>query len=685
MPHSSERASPPRQPAPKRRSSRLWRFVRALLLIGIGLGMMGAAVVAGLVWITYRELPSYRELETRPLGQSVTVRAADGTVLAHLGPNYGQWLRYDELPRAMRDAMVAVEDRRFYSHIGFDPIGFTRAMWVNLKARRWVQGGSTISQQVAKNLFLTSERSFDRKGREVLLAMAIDAKFSKEQILELYLNRVYFGGGAYGVDAAARRFFGHSARTLSLPESVVIAGLVKAPSRYAPSSDPKKSISRAKVVLGTMVDSGSISKSQAAAVRLDAISFAPQPRENDVRYFTDWVLTQLDALTSEANQPIDVMTTLDTSMQRAAEAAIQQNVPKELQGSLVALGYDGAIKALVGGKDYVSSNYNRAITARRQPGSAFKLFVYLAALEAGRTPEDVEVDEPVTIGKWSPANSNRRNIGPVSLTTAFSQSINTVAVKLAEEAGFDTVASMARRLGISTPISRNPSMALGASEATLLDMTGAYATVARGGSSAAPYAIRQIVRADGMVLYSYNAGLPDQVLNADTAAMMTRMMAATIESGTGRIAKLDRPAAGKTGTTSDNRDGWFLGFTGDLTAGVWLGRDDNRSVPGLAGGKLPASVWAAFMRAATAGLPPQPLFAQSETETLTEPDDEAYGITPPGEEPVAVPPVDEEPLTSGTGDIPPPPGENRPPAASNPRLDESWLNDTLQRGGEQPR
>jgi penicillin-binding protein 1A len=502
----------------------------------------------------------------------------------------------------------------------------------------------------------------------VLLSLAIDWKFSKQQILELYLNRVYFGGGAYGIDAAARRFYGHSARTLSIPESVVIAGLVKAPSRYAPSSDPRKSIDRARVVLATMVDSNAISAEAAQNVRLDALRFVPQPRENDVRYFTDWVLTQVETLTDEVLQPIDVMTTLDPRMQRAAEAAVQRNLPKGLQAALVALGYDGSIKAMVGGRDYISSTYNRAIYARRQPGSAFKLFVYLAALESGRMPDDIEVDEPVSFGKWSPSNSNRRYIGNVTLTRAFAMSINTVAVKLADEVGFDTVASVARRLGISTPISRQPAMALGASVTTVMDMTGAYATVARGGSSAAPYAIRQIVRADSQVLFSYNAGMPDQVINADTAAMMTKMMAATIESGTGQAAQLDRPAAGKTGTTSDNKDGWFLGFTGDLTAGVWLGRDDNKAVAGLAGGKLPAIVWVDFMRAATAGLPPQPLFALTQPGEVTEPDDEVYGLTPPGDEPV------DAPMTQGDGDIPPPP----PPEAAQPRLDEDWLNQTME-------
>ncbi len=644
-----------------------WYYIKMIGATFLALSVIGVFIGWLLIWTTAQNLPSFQELMTKPRGQSVNVRGADGSILAHIGPNYGEWLNSEALPGTIKAAMVAVEDRRFYHHIGVDPVGLSRAMWINLKAHRLVQGGSTITQQVVKNLFLTSEKSVDRKGREMITALALDSKFTKNQILELYLNRVYFGGGAFGIDAASRRFYGHSAREMSLPEAIVIAGLVKAPTRYAPSSDPRQAIARAHVVLATMLDSGAITQVQAQAVRLDALRFAAQPRENNVRYFTDWVLTQVESLTDENQQPIDVLTTLDPALQKKAEAAIVRNVPRGLQGGLVSLGYDGSIKALVGGVDYVTSSYNRAIYARRQPGSAFKLFVYLAALEAGMTPESTEVDEPVSYGNWSPVNSNRRNIGIVSLTTAFSQSINTVAVKLADKVGFNQVASVARRLGISTPISSLPSMALGSSEVTLLDLTGAYASVARGGSSAKPYAIRQIVRGDGAVLYTYAPGLAEQVITADTAANMTKMMIATIESGTGRAAKLDRPVAGKTGTTSDNRDGWFMGFTGDLTTGVWLGRDDAKSVPGLAGGKLPALTWADYMRAATAGLPVQPLFALSSTAPPTEPDQEAYGLNPPY--PDSQNPASEEPA--------PVPDEEAKPDDGKGHLNQDWLDKTL--------
>jgi penicillin-binding protein 1A len=675
MPSTSDRITPrtPRRRAPRRQPRRWLRWVGGLVAVGAVLAIAGVVVLASLVWSTAQTLPSFRDLVTLPRGQSVTVRAYDGTVLAHIGPNYGQWLPYNEIPTVMREAMVAVEDRRFYHHPGIDPIGIARAMRVNLSAGRWVQGGSTITQQVAKNLFLTSARTFDRKSREMILALALEWSFTKEEILELYLNRVYFGGGAYGIDAASRRFYGHSARSLTTAEAALIAGLVRAPSRYAPSADPRRSLDRAAVVLTTMVDSGRLTPAQAADVRFTEVAFAPQPRENDVRYFTDWVLTQVEALTDEAVQPIDVMTTLDPRLQRAAEATLRRNAPEGVQGAVVALAYDGGIRALVGGVDYVESPFNRAIQARRQPGSAFKLFVYLAALEAGRLPDDVEFDEPITLGNWSPVNSSRTFQGEVTLTQAFAQSINTVAVKLADEIGTGSVAQIARRLGISTPISRNPSMALGASEVTLLDLTGAYAAVARGGTSARPYAIRQIVRADGEVLYSYAPGLPEQVLSADTAAAMTRMMQAVVDSGTGRAAQIGRPVAGKTGTSSDNKDGWFIGFTGDMTTGVWLGRDDARPVPGLAGGRLPTILWADFMKVATEGLPAVPLFGWVDPAATIEPDQEVFGLTPPPEEGSETEPgVFAEPAEA------PPPSQPEPEqSATRPRLSQEWLDRAL--------
>jgi len=650
------------------------------MLGAVALGLAGLALFGLIVGLTAPSLPDYSALRTQQKGQSVIIRGLDGAPLATIGPSYGEWLRYDEIPDVMVTAMVAVEDRRYWNHPGIDPIGIARAMVRNLKAGRFAQGGSTITQQVVKNIFLTSDRSFVRKLRELVLAPAMEVRFSKEQILEIYLNRVYFGGGAYGIDAASRRFFGHSGRRLALPEAAVIAGLVKAPTRFAPSSSPAQARSRARIVLQAMVETGHLTQGQARRVDMDGLAFARQPRENGVRYFTDWVLSQVETLVDETEKPLDVATTLDPVLQSAAERALRDQTPQGVQAALLALAYDGAIRAMIGGVDYVSSTYNRTILARRQPGSAFKLFVYLAALEAGLKPDDVREDSPVSFGGWTPVNASRGYQGPVSLITAFAQSINTVAVKLADEVGFDTVAAMARRLGVSDRISTQPAMALGASEVTLMDMTTAYGVVARGGTGVSPYGIREIRTVDGAVLYRAPEPASEQLLEPEVAAQMTRMLMAAVDRGTARAARLDRSVAGKTGTTQENRDGWFLGFTADLTTGVWMGRDDARPAPGLSGGKAPARAWAAFMRAASEGLPAAPLVAEVDTSG-GEPDADAYGVVdePAPFEPAPPPPgIDQG--TDGAREIPPAGGdaaEPAPPAPPRPAagtLDDAWLN-----------
>ena len=366
----------------------LWVSLYAAIVGILALGVAVAVAVAS--------LPSYAELTRRSdLGQMIRVRAANGAVLVSLGPSFGQWLRYDEIPPAMRAAMISVEDKRFRNHIGVDPVGVARSIKVRFDVGRWTQGGSTITQQLARNIFLTNSRTFGRKVKEGVLALAIERKFSKDQILELYLNRVYFGGGAYGIDAASRRFYGHSARELSLGEATIIAGLVKAPSNYSPTADAEAARNRSGVVLKSMVDNGFISAAAAASVDPAKIRLEPTVKQNSVRYFTDWALPQLDTLIDETSEPIDVFTTLDPAMQAAADRAIRANTPSGAQGALVALDRDGAVRAMVGGRDYVDSLYNRATQAERQPGSAFKLFVYLAALEAGMKPTDTLVDEPI--------------------------------------------------------------------------------------------------------------------------------------------------------------------------------------------------------------------------------------------------------------------------------------------------
>jgi penicillin-binding protein 1A len=621
------------------------RVIKAIAYVGL-LGVL-ALVVAVAVATAY--LPSYSDLTKRSdLGQMVRVRAANGQVLVEMGPSFGRWLTYDQIPQEMRAAMISTEDRRFRSHIGVDPIGIARAIGSAAIKNHRIRATSTITQQLARNIFLTNNRSILRKAKEAILALALERKFNKDQILELYLNRVYFGGGAYGIDAASRKFFGHGADHLSLGEAAIIAGLVKAPSNYSPTADIEAARDRSAVVLQTMVRNGFISAADAAAVDPAKIRIQQTTSNNSVRYFTDWALPQLDTLIDQTSEPIDVWTTLDPSMQAVADKAVRANAPDGAQGALVAIDRDGAVRAMVGGKDYVSSIYNRATQAERQPGSAFKLFVYLAALESGMKPTDTIVDEPVTIDGWSPRNANRRNLGPVSVREAFARSINTISAKIGAQLGFTTIADMARRFGITTPISTFPSMVLGTSNVRLIELTRAFASVANDGVAVTPYAIRRVVTANGEQLYRHESG-EDRVLVAPwVAAEMTDLLQSAVLSGTGRAAQIGRPVAGKTGTTSSNKDGWFIGFSSGLTTGVWMGRDDARAVPGLHGGSAPAQAFHDFMISAVANRPVQ----QFETQVpmpdwqLT-PEEEIYGDSAIDANGIA-PMVDENGMPIGT-------------------------------------
>jgi penicillin-binding protein 1A len=565
--------------------------------------LLGVMVLGIFVAIARGEIDSFEDLKASPNGQMIRVRAADGTVIQSLGPSFGRWLSIDRLPSEMKDAMVAVEDRRYYIHPGVDPIGITRSLYVRAIDGRWTQGGSTITQQLARNIYLNSNKEFGRKIREVILALAMETKFSKDQILELYLNKVYFGGGAYGVDAASRKFFDHGAEDLNLAEAAIIAGLVKAPSHYSPTADAQAAIDRATVVVGVMQDAGMISAAEAAQVKPADVKMAKQQPQDSVRYFTDWALPQLDGLIDETEKPIDVWTTLDLRMQRAATAAIATNAPRGAQGALVSIDRDGAVKAMVGGTDYITSNYNRAVTAVRQPGSAWKLFVYLAAFEAGFRPEDLVEDKPVEIEGWEPKNSNGNYAGEISLRTAFAYSKNTVAAQLGQEVGTSSIANMARRFGISTPINTQPSMVLGTSETRVIDMTQAFASVGANGRSITPYGISKVTTIDGEILYAAKPARSVQLVEDWVAAAMTDLMQTAVATGTGRAANIGRPVAGKTGTTTSNKDGWFLGFSSGLTTGVWMGRDDARSIGGLEGGRAPAQAWAAYMRVAVSSRP----------------------------------------------------------------------------------
>jgi penicillin-binding protein 1A len=630
------------------------------------------------VAVAMTQLPNYQQLSRRTdLGQMVRVRAADGTLLVSLGPSFGRWLKYDEIPPTMRAAMIAVEDKRFRSHIGVDPVGIARSFKVRIESGRWKQGGSTITQQLARNIFLTNSRTFGRKVKEGVLALAIERKFSKDEILELYLNRVYFGGGAYGIDAASRTFFGHGAERLSLGESAIIAGLVKAPSNYSPTADVQAARGRASVVLDSMIKNGFLPASSAVGVNAAEIKVQPAAKQNSVRYFTDWALPQLDMLIDETSEPIDVFTTLDPGMQAAADRAINGYTPPGAQGALVALDRDGAVKAMIGGRNYVQSIYNRATQAERQPGSAFKLFVYLSALESGMKPDDTIVDEPVTIDGWTPRNSTRSHLGPVSLREAFARSINTVSAKIGDALGFGTIADMAHRFGISGKISTFPSMVLGTSDVRLIDMTRAFAAVQNRGVGIPPYAIRKVVTADGRLLYQHQAEEQRVLVAPWVAAGMTDLLQTAVLSGTGRAAQIGRPVAGKTGTTSSNKDGWFIGFSSGITTGVWMGRDDARPVAGLQGGAAPARAFATFMQAAVAKRPVEQFETQAQIPTWQlEPDEEAWALNYVGADPL----VDADGNPIGAEPLDP-----LAPQVDDPQEQEetdAWLDEVLRRNPE---
>jgi penicillin-binding protein 1A len=656
-----------------------------LVLIGITIAVGVAA----------SNLPSFEEMKRSPNGQTIRVRDVNGDVIVSLGPNYGRWITLDETPAPMRDAMVAVEDRRFRYHFGIDPIGLARAAKVAVQRRgegRRLQGASTITQQLARNIFLSNNYSVTRKVQEAILAMALEWKFSKNELLELYLNKVYFGGGSYGIDAASRRFFGHGAETLSLSESAIIAGLVKAPSRYSPTADAQAALDRANVVLGVMVDAGVITDAQRRAARPADVRMASEPNQNSARYFTDWALPQLDTLIDESVEPLDVWTTLDLGMQRTATAAIQANTPSGAQGAMVALDRDGAVRAMVGGRDYVTSNYNRATTALRQPGSAWKLFVYMAALEAGYKVDDQVVDEPIQINGWRPRNSSGRYSGAIDIRTAFAYSVNTVAAKLGQSVGTASIASMARRFGISTDINTSPSMVLGTSDVRLIDMTAAFASVAAEGKAVHPYGITRVTTADGRVLYDRQPSPPQTLVDSWVAAGITDLLQTAVNIGTGRAAQIGRPVAGKTGTTSSNKDGWFLGFSSGMTTGVWMGRDDARAVGGLQGGRAPARAFADFMRVAVANRPVEPFKTAVELpQWQLESDEDAYLGSPGTEGPVDENglPIELDPdqaQTSGGkpgadgGDA----GQDVPDQPRKPQLDQRWIDEMTGRRAQQP-
>ena len=625
---SAKKKAPPKKTRKQR--SLLGRVLRGFLVVGIWGGIAFALLMG---WYAL-DLPNPSTLATdrRP---GVTVVAADGTVLANYGELHGNALHYEDLPQHLIDAVIATEDRRFFDHMGIDPIGIARAMVANIRAGGIVQGGSTISQQVAKNLFLTPERSFKRKVQEAMLAIWLERQFTKEQILAIYLNRVYLGAGAFGVDAAAQRYFDKPAVELNLAEAAMIAGLLKAPSRLAPINDLEAAQARAAIVLNRMVDTGRLDEESAAIAEAEpAEPAALVSHGDDVRYATDWVMARAADYVGPAREDLIIVTTLEPSAQSAAEATIVEVLAASgdergvSQAALVAMAPDGAVRAMVGGLDYGTSQFNRTTQALRQPGSAFKLFVYLAALEAGRQPNDTVFDGPVEIEGWSPGNFGGDYAGQMTLREAIAQSVNTVAAQTAWSTGMTNVVAMAHRLGIKADLQPLPSLALGTAEVTALELTAAYATLANQGREVWPYAIQEIRTRSGQVLYSRYGLSGKQVLEPQTVAAMTDMLTAVVQSGTGRAAQLDRPVAGKTGTSSDFRDAWFIGLTRDMVAGVWVGNDDGSPTNNVTGGGMPAQIWAGFMNRSLTGMPSRPLVDASTSDAASD----GFGIFDSGDE-----------------------------------------------------
>lgn len=587
-----------------------WTVIAGLWL-AIGLG-------AVLAWYAH-DLPDITDLASGTRRPGITVIATDGTPLAAFGDLYGEPLTLADLPPYLPQALLAVEDRRFFSHGGIDPRGIARALWTNLTAGAVVEGGSTLTQQLAKTLFLTSERSLDRKIKEALLALWLEQEYSKDELLTLYLNRVYFGAGTFGVDAAARRYFGHSAREVSLYEAALLAGLPKAPSAYNPLAAPEKAASRAEEVLTDMVSAGFLAPSQARGARAKG---APSQIRKAARapYFADWVLDRLPDYLGRIDRDLTVRTTLAMEMQQAAEGAVADFFASGRgqergvdQAALLAMSPEGAVRALVGGRRYAESQFNRATQGRRQPGSTFKLFVYLAALEAGWTPAQRLVDEPIRLGDWQPRNAGDRYYGAVTLKEAFARSSNAIAVKLQEAVGRERVQATAERLGLpGASLPDQPSLALGTGPASLLSMTAAYASLANGGLMVLPYGITRISDRDGLSLHQRRApSVRPRLIDPDHVATLTDLLRAVVTWGTGRDALLPgAPVAGKTGTSQGGRDAWFIGFTPDLVAGVWLGRDDNG--PTRASSADAAQLWRDFMRRTQQ---PQPVAGPSLAQT----------------------------------------------------------------------
>ncbi|MBA4270340.1 MAG: penicillin-binding protein [Methylobacterium sp.] len=598
----------------RRRGRRGRSFLGGLFYWTLVLGLWCAIGLGGLVAYHAAQLPPINQLTVPKRPPNIAILAADGSLLANRGETGGRTITIGEVPPYLPKAFVAIEDRRFYDHFGIDPIGLGRALVNNLRRAGGVQGGSTLTQQLAKNLFLTQERTAARKIQEAILALWLERTYSKDQILELYLNRVYFGSGAYGVEAAAQRYFNKSARSVTIAEAAMLAGLVQAPSRLAPNRNPEAAEKRAQLVIAAMADQGLISQNAAKTALVAPAEAAERIGAGSVNYAADYVMDVLDDFIGAVEGDVTVLTTIDTKLQASAETILVEALAAQgakqgvSQGAVVSMASDGGIRALIGGRDYTKSQFNRATAAKRQPGSAFKPFVYLAALEKGLTPDTIRDDSPVSFKGWEPENYSRSYRGPVTLQTALAHSLNTIAARLINEVTPREVIRAAQRLGINSALQPNLSLALGTSEVTPVELTAAYATFANGGQSVLPYVIREVKSSAGKVIYARAATSFGPVIQPQTLSMMNAMLHQVMVSGTGTKANIPGwEVGGKSGTTQDFRDAWFVGYTARLVTSVWLGNDDNSAMKRVAGSGLPAEIWGKYMKAAHAGLQPAPL------------------------------------------------------------------------------
>ncbi len=597
--------------AKARRKRRSRSLAGQLLYWVLVLGVWGVIATTGVFAYYAAQLPPIDQLAVPKRPPNIAILGIDGEVLANRGDTGGPAIRLAELPPYLPKAFIAIEDRRFYAHWGIDPMGIGRALVSNVTKRGGgMQGGSTLTQQLAKNLFLTQERTFSRKIQEAILALWLERRYSKDQILELYLNRVYFGSGAYGVEAASQRYFGHGARQATLAESAILAGLMKAPTKLAPNRNPEGANERATQVITAMAQEGHITEAMAKIALARPATAQRDTGGASINYAADYVMDALNDTVGAIDEDLVVTTTLSGEMQKAAEQALNEELDKKgakfgvSQGALVSLDPNGAIRALVGGRNYAESQFNRAVAAKRQPGSAFKPFVYLAALERGLTPETVREDGPINVKGWRPENYSREYFGPVTLTNALALSLNTVAVKLGLEVGPKAVVATARRLGIQSELQPNASIALGTSEVTPLELVSAYAPFANGGIGVQAHIITRVRTADGKLLYQRRGSSNGRLIEPQYVAMMNAMMEETLQTGTAKKATLPGwQAAGKTGTSQDFRDAWFVGYTSALVTGVWLGNDDSSATKHASGGNLPVEVWSKFMRAALKNQP----------------------------------------------------------------------------------